>query len=252
MVELPLRGEGWVAINSPADRIPSHGTDMLGQRFAFDFIRADPRREALRFHRASTLRTLVLGVPTRECLAWGSAIHAPLGGVVVRAVDRFPERRRVHPVRELLLVLKNALTFTPDKLPAVLGNHVIIRGENVFAAFAHISPGTLAVTEGQAVEVGDVIGRVGHTGNSTSPHLHFQLMDSADPMTAAGIACSFRAYDVWRDGAWMSVTSGIPGRNDRVRLLESEAGGAGAARPGLLDDGAGHPQDGMTTAGDTT
>ncbi|HYO42730.1 MAG TPA: M23 family metallopeptidase, partial [Candidatus Limnocylindrales bacterium] len=104
------------------------------------------------------------------------------------------------------------------------------------------SPGTLAVTEGQAVEAGDVIGRVGHTGNSTSPHLHFQLMDSADPMTAAGIACSFRAYDVWRDGAWVSVTGGIPGRDDRVRLLESEAISAGAARPGLRDDGRATPR----------
>nr|MDQ3554291.1 M23 family peptidase [Chloroflexota bacterium] len=37
-VAFPLRGE-WVAIISPGDRVPSHGTDMLGQRFAYDFIR---------------------------------------------------------------------------------------------------------------------------------------------------------------------------------------------------------------------
>ena len=44
VVDFPLRGEGWVAVNSPADRIPSHGTDMLGQRFAYDFLVVDPRR----------------------------------------------------------------------------------------------------------------------------------------------------------------------------------------------------------------
>jgi len=33
-VRFPLRGQGWVAVSSPADRIPSHGTDMLGQRCA--------------------------------------------------------------------------------------------------------------------------------------------------------------------------------------------------------------------------
>ena len=39
-VAFPLRGE-WVAFNSPGDRVPSHGTDLLGQRFAYDFIRGD-------------------------------------------------------------------------------------------------------------------------------------------------------------------------------------------------------------------
>ena len=251
VVELPLRGEGWVAVNSPADRIPSHGTDMLGQRFAIDFIRADPRRQALRFHPASTLRTLVLGVPTRECLAWGSPIHAPLDGVVVRAVDGFAERRRVHPVRELLVALKNALTFTPDKLPGILGNHVIIRAGNVFAAFAHLAPGTLAVAEGQAVQAGDVIGRVGHTGNSTSPHLHVQLMDGVDPMTAKGIACAFRAYEVWRDGGWSPVTDGIPGRSDRIRLVIADGAAASAGSRGLRDDGPAKPNDDTITAGET-
>ena len=43
VVDFPLRGEGWVAVNSPADRVPSHGTDQLGQRFAFDLLRVDPR-----------------------------------------------------------------------------------------------------------------------------------------------------------------------------------------------------------------
>jgi hypothetical protein len=32
VVDFPLRGERWVAVNTPGDRIPSHGTDMLGQR----------------------------------------------------------------------------------------------------------------------------------------------------------------------------------------------------------------------------
>ena len=69
------------------------------------------------------------------------------------------------------------------------------------------------------MRVGDVLGRVGHTGNSTSPHLHFQLMDSADPMTAKGIACAFRAYEVERDGEWVRVENGVPGRRERIRSV---------------------------------
>jgi hypothetical protein len=39
IVDFPLRGERWVAENTPGDRIPSHGTDMLGQRFAYDLLK---------------------------------------------------------------------------------------------------------------------------------------------------------------------------------------------------------------------
>ena len=34
VVDFPLRGENWMAVTTPAHRVPSHGTDMLGQRYA--------------------------------------------------------------------------------------------------------------------------------------------------------------------------------------------------------------------------
>jgi Peptidase family M23 len=219
VVEFPLRGEGWVAVNSPADRIPSHGTDMLGQRFAFDFLRADQRRGS-HYHPAGWLRTVLIGVPTRECYAWGAPVHAPFDGEIVRTVDGFPERSRVHPIREAFLALRNAVTFNPARLPAILGNHVIARSGDVHAAFVHLAPGSVAVEEGQVVRVGEVIGSVGHTGNSTTPHLHFQLMDTADPTIARGIPCAFRTYEVFRGGAWQAVHNGVPGKNDRIRAIE--------------------------------
>ena len=222
IVEFPLRGEGWVAVNSPADRVPSHGTDMLGQRYAFDFLRVDGRKR-LHWHRAGWLRTLLLGVPTRECYAWSAPVHAPFDGRIVRAVDGIEERVRVYPLRELALAVKHALTFTPAKLPAILGNHVILRRDDLFAAFVHLAPGSVAFREGQDVPFGEVIGRVGHTGNSTSPHLHFQLMDAADPTVAKGIPCAFASYDVLRGNAWVHVESGIPGKADRVRFADPGA-----------------------------
>jgi murein DD-endopeptidase MepM/ murein hydrolase activator NlpD len=224
VVDFPLRGEGWCAYNSPATRIPSHGTDMLGQRYAFDFLRFDPRT-GQRYHPASTIRTLLVGVPTRECYGWGEPIHAPFAGTVIAASDGVSERGRVHPVRELGLVLKMALTFRPGRtdLASVLGNHVVLRRADVWAAFAHLTTGSVAVRVDQEVQAGDLIGRVGHTGNSTAPHLHFQLMDSADPLTARGIPCAFRAYEVLRDGSWLRVEGGIPGRDDRIRSVGDEA-----------------------------
>jgi hypothetical protein len=54
VVRFPLRGE-WVAVRTPAHRIPSHTTEMLGQRYAFDFVRPD-QRKGLHLPPAGTLR----------------------------------------------------------------------------------------------------------------------------------------------------------------------------------------------------
>jgi murein DD-endopeptidase MepM/ murein hydrolase activator NlpD len=88
-----------------------------------------------------------------------------------------------------------------------------------YALYAHLAPGSVAVASGQQVGVGEVIGRVGHTGNSTAPHLHFHLMDSADPLQATGIPCAFAAYLVERDGQWQRVEGGIPHRRERIRSV---------------------------------
>ena len=218
IVDFPLRGE-WTAVHTPASRIPSHGTDMLGQRYAFDLMRLDPGNA--RYHPGGSLRTLLVGVPTQECHGWGESIHVPLDGEVVAARDGLHERSRIHPIRELVLVLRNGLTFrpTPHHLHRVMGNHVILRCGDVYAGFAHLATGSVAVEAGQQVRVGEVLGRVGDTGNSTAPHLHFQLMDGPDPLTAHGIPCAFRKYEVWRDGGWQRVEHAIPKSTDRIRSV---------------------------------
>jgi hypothetical protein len=220
-VAFPLRGE-WTAVHSPGSRIPSHGTDQLAQRYAFDLIRFDPHSKG-RYYPGSSLRAVLVGVPTRDCYGWGEPVHAPLDGQVVAARDGLSERRRIHVARELALVLKTALTFrpTPEWLHRVLGNHVIIRCASAHAAFAHLTTGSVAVAAGQTVREGDVIGRVGHSGNSTAPHLHFQLMDGPDLLTAKGVPCVFRAYEVWREGAWRLAERSVPTATERIRSLGS-------------------------------
>jgi murein DD-endopeptidase MepM/ murein hydrolase activator NlpD len=220
IVQFPLRGE-WTVERTPADRIPSHGTDTLGMRYAYDFVRTDDRR-GTRVHPAGRLRWLLAGGRTRECYGWGEPVHAVLGGEVVDAIDGVPERLSVHPVRDSWSALRMTLTSS-DRGPSidatrVAGNHVIIRSEDVFALYAHLAPDSIAVRAGQPVGVGDVIGRVGHSGNSTAPHLHFQLMDSADAQRARGIPCAFSEYLVERNGSSERVSRGVPRRHERLSV----------------------------------
>jgi hypothetical protein len=216
VVELPLRGQ-WSVERTPADRIPSHGTDLLGQRYAYDLVRTDHRR-GFHVHPAGTLRFLLTGGRTRDCYGWGQPVHAALDGVIVQAVDGVAERQRLHPVRESWVAVTTTVRFARRGLdPAGLaGNHVIMETAGTYALYAHLAPGSVAVASGQQVRAGEVLGRVGHTGNSTAPHLHFHLMDSADPLRARGIPCAFAAYLVERDGQWQAVERGIPHRRERI------------------------------------
>jgi murein DD-endopeptidase MepM/ murein hydrolase activator NlpD len=217
-VEFPLRGE-WTAFNSPGDRIPSHGVDMLGQRFAYDFVRFD-RRKGWHVHPASGWRSNLIGFPIRECYGWGRPVHMPFDGEIVEARDGYPERSRVVPIREIAIVLKNAVTFNPrGSLQPIVGNYIIARRGDLFAAFAHLTTGSVAVAPGQKAAAGDVLGRVGHTGNSTAPHLHFQLMDSPDVLTARGVPCAFHELELEREGTWQTVRDAIPRRSERIRYL---------------------------------
>jgi murein DD-endopeptidase MepM/ murein hydrolase activator NlpD len=220
-VDFPLRGE-WTAYHTPAERVPSHGVDQLGQRYAYDFVRIDRNREGWHFSAAPAWRRYITGVPLDQHDAWGAPIHAPFAGTVVASLDGWPERRPVHFLRDLGVVLRNALTFDPagaHGLTPVLGNHIILRmpEQDVYALIAHARTGSLRVRPGDDVQRGQHLADVGHSGNSTAPHLHFQLMDSADLLTASGLPCSFQQYEALRDGTWVNVQKGMPGKREFVR-----------------------------------
>ena len=219
----PLRGE-WMAVTTPAHRVPSHGTDVLGQRYAFDFVMPD-RRRGIHLHPAGTLRSYLVGGRTRDVYGWGQQVHAMAPGEVVTVVDDVEERQWLHVVREAFLAIRNAMTFepTPEVVRRLAGNHVIVRHAAAHAFFAHLAPGSIEVRPGDRVAEGKVIGRVGHTGNSTLPHLHVQLMDGPDPLVADAVPLAFERYEVLRGGRWERVERGIPRRRERIRSIDPSA-----------------------------
>jgi len=223
IIEFPLRGE-WMAPTTPGKKIPSHGTDRLGERYAFDFLQVDWERRGRPFYNAHWLRYLFFGVPLNTCYCWGKEVYAPCDGEIIKVEDGYSERQRVHLVSDSFVALKNALTFNPEKdgMQPVAGNYIVMKCNNtVFAAFAHMQKGSITVTSGQSVKKGTMLGNVGHSGNSTAPHLHFQLMDRSDLLRAKGIPCAFERYDVFQSGEWKPVYERVPSDKDRIRFNAS-------------------------------
>lgn len=82
--------------------------------------------------------------------------------------------------------------------PALFGNHVVIdHGEGSFSAYAHLRRKSVRVDVRQQVSVGEVLGEVlGEVGNSSEPHLHFQLMDRPRATQAAGLPFRWRDIEI--------------------------------------------------------
>ena len=225
VVDFPLRGE-WVASHTPAEQIPSHGTDALGQRYAYDFLRIERERKGWKFFRVSALRYFLLGVKLNDCYGWGQPIHAPFAGTVIAARDGWRERKWLHFLRGFAIVLKVLLRHPAilgprrtNDLRHALGNYIILKKpeSEIYAFFAHARQGSIRVVSGEEVWLGQQLAEVGHSGNSTTPHLHFHLMDSANILTAQGLPCRFREYEALKNGVWCKATEGTPAMREFIR-----------------------------------
>jgi hypothetical protein len=220
-VEFPLRGE-WTAVRTPAYRIPSHGTDQFGQRYAFDFVRMKWEPFA-RYFSKSKLHHMFSKVSVEDCYCWSQPIYSPFEGEVVTVLDDWPDIIKLNVYKDMFGALVRTYKFlrTPKTggidIRPITGNCIIIHSECFSALLAHLRNGSIKVKEGQHVKAGDFLAEVGNSGNTTAPHLHFQLMKGDDPLTAIGLPCRFRSYERYRGNAWETVTSGIPGRLERIR-----------------------------------
>ncbi|EGX60210.1 secreted peptidase [Streptomyces zinciresistens K42] len=195
-VEPPFTGR-WSALNSPADRTPSHGTHAYAQTFAIDVV-AEPAEGA----RPGFRWLWPIARRNDAFPAFGAPLLAVADATVVRAVDD----QRDHLSRTSLLALMYLMIVEASVrdlsgVKRVVGNHVVLDlGAGTFALYAHLRNGSLTVREGDRVTAGQRLARCGNSGNSTEPHLHFQLMDTADPDTARGIPFTWRGLGVPRNG----------------------------------------------------
>ena len=188
LLHYPLQGS-FRARNSPARRVPSHGTDLMGTTYAIDLVPVDAGgRPAPR-----TWRSMVATEPAEDFIGFGAPVLAPAAGVVVIAHDGEED----HAARRSQLALLPYMAGQAQRLRhgpgAVAGNHVVIAlgAGGPFVLVAHLRRSSLRVDVGTRVRVGQPIGECGNSGNSTQPHVHVQVTDSTEWPSARGLPIAF-------------------------------------------------------------
>ncbi|HTW52552.1 MAG TPA: M23 family metallopeptidase [Stellaceae bacterium] len=210
----PLTGE-WSVVTTPAYRVPSHGTNYLAQRYAFDFTVLDadnapiPRSEARKY--------LISSVYVTNFYAWGREVLSPAAGSIVYTNDSVADNYYPSFIRDMIRMKVLApLNRNTDKR-IIFGNYVVVKVGSYFVLLAHLKAGSILVDPGDKVASGVKIAEVGNSGNASIPHLHLQAMDQADPRAARAIQCSFSGVEISNDLQWTAMPSVVPKKGYRVR-----------------------------------
>ncbi|MBI4533591.1 MAG: M23 family metallopeptidase [Candidatus Melainabacteria bacterium] len=175
----PLRGGGWLALNCYSSLgghrralLPINNKMQCSQRYAIDWMKLDDQ------HRTCTgNRTVMSSYP-----AYGQPVLAVADATVAGVVEGFADQ----PIGKL----------SGDPLYPGANTITLDLGNGTYGFYAHLKPGSIKVHEGDKVKRGLEIARLGNTGNSSAPHLHFHVTDGAEALGSNGIPYVFDSFMV--------------------------------------------------------
>lgn len=181
-VEIPVSGR-WKALNGPGTKVPSHHTHSHAQTYAIDLTchpLETPAPEPRWFWPVARR-------PDRYP-AFGQPVLAPGDGVVVTRTDGQRDHLSRTSLPGLFYLFAEGFLRSMGWTRHLWGNHLVLDlGNGTYAGFAHLRQGSALVTIGEHVTTGQHLAECGNSGNSSEPHVHFQLMNGPDPTTAQGL-----------------------------------------------------------------
>jgi len=112
---------------------------------------------------------------------YGSKVLACDDGTVITVKSDLPDAFKIGAVEKFIRNIGTQLT----------GNVVVIKHDDyTYSLYAHLKKGSIKVKPGDRVHAGQYIGNVGNSGNSSEPHLHFELC-RFDPSAMTGLGLPF-------------------------------------------------------------
>src|SRR5262245_41739020 len=186
VVGAPLRGGPWVCANGPGpgsahmNFVIRDGQARLPQQFGFDFFKVDGDGDVMPQPAPDEITNEMFYCYLAE------VIHVAGRRVTVIETDVATNVPR-----------DDGAVLTPITRENVAGNLIGIRiDRGLYAFYAHLEPGSIQVTLGQKVKKGDVIAKLGNTGNATGPHLHFHICDSNNLNGSQGQPYVFEGFEL--------------------------------------------------------
>jgi hypothetical protein len=123
---------------------------------------------------------------------WGREILAPAAGTVTYARNDVPNNPRPGPPPDM-----NWFATLHDPVLASYGNCVVIdHGNSEYSVMAHMQQGSVTVKVGDRVAAGQVIGKLGNSGNAFGPHLHYQLQSGPRLLYDQSLPFRFQNIDI--------------------------------------------------------
>ncbi|MCE9527133.1 MAG: M23 family metallopeptidase [Planctomycetales bacterium] len=175
---LPLDGPITVGWGGPTVDVNYHVVSPA-QRWAYDLLVTRDGRS----HQG-------IGEQLEDYYCYGLPVLAPSGGTV-RAT--FTDAREM-PIGQL--------GGTPTG-----GNQIVLEvAPQQFLFLCHLQPGSIAVQPGDQVAQGQMLAKVGNSGNTSEPHLHIHLQDTEEEDLGEGIPLYFHSYQ----SAGRFVDRGLP------------------------------------------
>jgi len=186
----PLLG-AWHLTNGGADPALNGHSNSVSQQYALDILKVNRH----------TLKSCETACKVNKSYyAFGEPVIAPADGFVTDVTAG---------------VADNSIVGVREEL--TLGNAIIIRHRQGEASlFAHLKNGSIKVCAGQSVKQGQTIGQVGNSGNSTEPHLHYNLQSSNYLHEADRIQAWFKRIWVVENNKYVKHDYYAPSGGDNV------------------------------------
>ncbi len=159
-LKFPFRGGTYIVGQGGSTQMVNHHSVSPSQRYGMDILKLNSAGlRANGFYPADLKRYAI----------WGAEVVSPWDGLVTAIVDGLAD------------------LVPPERDPTNrAGNYIALECNSATIYLCHLMNGTIGVKPGERVHVGQTLGRVGNSGNTTEPHLHIHAEKGPYPGQFSG------------------------------------------------------------------